>query len=124
MPWSRVILLAILSAAPFAAAAAPNESPRPPIQLPDFDVKPKIQPSRGMELQLPRGQLLYENHCGSCHTSQLHIRRHRRAKSAADVRQWVRRWARELRLEWSADEVDDVAQYLNGRYYRFPATTK
>jgi cytochrome c5 len=126
MSWTRIVLLAILPAAVFAAAAlgAPNESPKPAVQLPDLDIKPKIQPAPAPEMQLPRGQLLYENHCGSCHTSQLHIQKNRRAKSAAEVRKWVTRWARELKLQWSAEEIEDVVHYLDGRYYKFPPGLK
>jgi mono/diheme cytochrome c family protein len=66
-----------------------------------------------------RGQLLYENHCTSCHASIVHIRENRNAKSMADLHGWVQRWADELRLKWSNEEIDDVAQYLAHRFYKF-----
>ena len=65
-----------------------------------------------------RGQLLYENHCTVCHTSVVHVRERRKAASREDIQSWIRRWQTELGLQWGATEVDDVAEYLNDRYYR------
>ena len=70
-----------------------------------------------------RGRLLYENHCQSCHASIVHIREQSKAKSPADLRAWIQRWAGELKLTWSADEQADVYQYLNNRHYKFAAET-
>jgi mono/diheme cytochrome c family protein len=70
-----------------------------------------------------RGQLLYENHCTSCHTSTVHIREQRKAKTPAEVRAWILRWSGELKLNWSEDELADVYQYLNNRYYKIPVET-
>lgn len=66
-----------------------------------------------------RGELLYENHCTSCHASIVHIRENHNAKSMADLHGWVQRWADELKLNWSNEEIDDVAQYLAHRFYKF-----
>lgn len=65
------------------------------------------------------GELLYENHCTSCHTSVAHRRDNRRAKSATEVNGWVRRWANELNLDWSSGDIDDVTRHLVRRYYKF-----
>jgi mono/diheme cytochrome c family protein len=62
-----------------------------------------------------RGELLYDNHCTSCHTSIAHVRGNRRANSEAAV---------ELKLGWTEDEVTDVTQHLVNRYYKFDATPK
>ncbi len=64
-----------------------------------------------------RGQLLYDNHCTSCHDSRAHIRDNRRAQSLPDVRQWVVRWSNHLALNWGSDERSDVADYVYGRFY-------
>ncbi len=66
-----------------------------------------------------RGEGLYINHCLSCHESTAHIRNNRRAKSLAELRWWVARWAVQLELTWGPDEVEDVTAYLNRTYYRF-----
>lgn len=65
-----------------------------------------------------RGQLLYENHCQGCHTSQLHIREQRRVRSIDELRGWVARWATTQQLRWGDEEIGDVTKYLNQRYYR------
>ena len=67
----------------------------------------------------PRGKLLYENHCISCHESTVHIREAHKAKAYADIQYWVGRWAEDLDLKWSADEIDAVVQYLNDTFYHY-----
>jgi mono/diheme cytochrome c family protein len=66
-----------------------------------------------------RGKLLYENHCHSCHESMVHIRGAHKAKTYEDIQYWVGRWTQELKVKWSADEIDDVVQYLNQTYYHY-----
>ena len=70
-----------------------------------------------------RGQLLYENHCTSCHTSTAHIREQRKVKSSVELRAFIQRWSGELKLTLSAEELGDVYQYLNNRYYKLPVET-
>lgn len=65
-----------------------------------------------------RGRLLYENHCTVCHTSVVHVRERRKAASRENIRSWIRRWQRQLDLQWGTVEVDDVTEFLNDRYYR------
>jgi len=65
-----------------------------------------------------RGQLLYENHCKVCHTSVVHVREERKAATRKEIQTWIRRWQKELGLQWGEAEVDDVTEYLNNRYYR------
>ncbi|MGE3450745.1 MAG: cytochrome C [Burkholderiales bacterium] len=66
-----------------------------------------------------RGRILYEAHCGSCHAESVHGRESRAAANYEAVRGWVRRWAANLSLRWTDEEVADVASHLNERYYRF-----
>lgn len=70
-----------------------------------------------------RGELLYENHCTVCHASVVHVREHRSAKSISDLRAWTRRWSGELKLNWSDEEINDVAEFLARRYYKFRETS-
>ena len=70
-----------------------------------------------------RGRLLYENHCMSCHISTLHVREQRKCKTPAEMRAMILRWSGELKLDWREDELADVYQYLNNRYYKFPVGT-
>jgi mono/diheme cytochrome c family protein len=66
-----------------------------------------------------RGRILYESNCGSCHSESVHGRAKRVAREFEDVRNWVRRWSGNLKLGWTDDETEDVAVYLNSRYYKF-----
>ncbi len=67
-----------------------------------------------------RGKILYETRCNACHKASVHQREARKAASFKGVREQVARWSVELRSGWSSDEIDDVALYLNNRYYGFP----
>lgn len=66
-----------------------------------------------------RGMELYENHCTHCHESRAHIREKRKARSLAQIESWIWRWAKELKLSWTNEEVKEVLSYLNTRYYRY-----
>jgi cytochrome c2 len=70
-----------------------------------------------------RGRLLYENHCQTCHTSVVHVRNQRKAKTPAELRGWIGRWSGELKLGWGETEQSDVYQFLNNRYYKLPVET-
>ena len=66
-----------------------------------------------------RGRLLYENHCRSCHESNVHIRQTQAAKSLKAVRTEVVRWQGVLALQWNGEDVGDVAEYLNATWYHY-----
>jgi len=55
-----------------------------------------------------RGRTLYENHCTQCHESTVHIRERRKANNFAVLQGFVERWANELALGWSREEIDQV----------------
>ena len=73
---------------------------------------------RSLAADASRGQLLYENHCMVCHTSVVHVRDRRKAKTREDIQSWIRRWQAELGLSWGPNEIDDVTEFLNDRFYR------
>ena len=68
-----------------------------------------------------RGRLLYENHCTVCHTSVVHVREQRKASTRDEIRSWIVRWQKELGLQWTSSEIDDVIEYLNDDYYKLKA---
>ncbi len=67
-----------------------------------------------------RGRLLYETQCSSCHTAQAHWRDKRVVQSWSGLLQQVTRWEKAAGQNWSAQDIGDVAAYLNGAYYRMP----
>jgi len=67
-----------------------------------------------------RGQLLYGNHCIACHNTQMHWRDKKLATDWASLKAQVRHWQGVAQLNWSEDEIDDVARFLNDSIYRFP----
>lgn len=67
-----------------------------------------------------RGQLLYSTHCVECHTTQMHWRQKRLAQDWTTLKALVWHWQAVARLQWSPDDVDAVARYLNDTIYRLP----
>ncbi|WP_455204707.1 hypothetical protein [Kaarinaea lacus] len=67
-----------------------------------------------------KGKLLYENHCRSCHESMVHIRAKTKVRSYHDIQYWVGRWAIEVDLKWTSEEIEAVVNYLNSEHYKFP----
>jgi len=72
--------------------------------------------------EVSRSQMLYENHCTSCHESTVYIRTKRKAKNYKEVGNWVNQRADWLNLGWSYEEKREVTQYLNERYYKYSLT--
>ena len=70
--------------------------------------------------EVTRGHMLYENHCTSCHESTVYIRTKRKATNYKELGNWVNQRADWLNLGWSDVEKQEVMQYLNERYYKYP----
>ncbi len=70
-----------------------------------------------------RGELLYTTHCIACHTMQVHWRDRRIVTDPSSLTAQVARWQKNSGLDWSSDEIQDVARYLNATVYRFPDLT-
>jgi mono/diheme cytochrome c family protein len=64
-----------------------------------------------------RGEALYKNHCKECHEGLAHSRLGSKINSVDELRNWVASWSVHSRLDWSEDDVEDVADYLNTRFY-------
>ena len=67
-----------------------------------------------------RGQALYEQHCGGCHTRGIHYRRDTLPISRDDLRGLVDVFRRQAGLAWTPEEIEDVVEYLNRTRYHFP----
>ena len=67
-----------------------------------------------------RGQALHDTLCVACHTTVVYHRDDRLANTYLEIRQQVDRWQGNVRLHWSAQDIESVAEYLAGRYYKVP----
>jgi len=115
----RLFLAAFLALVSIPVMAAVREEipPAPDMRVPVQEpASPVTVPAEAGS----RGRMLYENHCTRCHTSVLHVRENRRAVSLKALEGVVRRWSGEEKLGWSVEEVGEVVDYLNRRYYKFP----
>ena len=109
--------IATMATMPLLAAVSGEQPPAPDIRV--LERKPSDRPRPSVDT-VSRGQLLYENHCTRCHASTLHVQQARRADSLKVLQGWVIRWSGEEKLNWGGEEITDVVDYLNRRYYKFP----
>lgn len=65
-----------------------------------------------------RGQMLYENHCQSCHDSWVHTRAERQVTSISELQRRVSSWSIHIGLNWSNEEINDVTDYLSRHFYQ------
>jgi mono/diheme cytochrome c family protein len=63
-----------------------------------------------------RGQQLYDQQCQSCHEDLMHAR-NRKLKTLDALRERINNWASHTGTTWTREDVDDVLDYLNKRYY-------
>jgi len=69
---------------------------------------------------LTRGQTLYQTTCDGCHSANVHWRDKRIADSWPALLREVGKWQRNAGQRWGAAEINDVAAYLNDRFYHHP----
>ena len=69
-----------------------------------------------------RGELLYNTHCVTCHTTQMHWRDHKQATDWKSIEVQVRRWQKNAGLIWDDDDITEVSRYLNDTIYKYPQT--
>lgn len=77
-------------------------------------------PSEMRSADAERARLLYENACGQCHTTQPHWRDRKIVESWPDLVMQVTRWQSIAGQNWTIGEIDEVAAYLNRRFYKQP----
>ncbi len=68
-----------------------------------------------------RGEQLYKAQCDTCHSERIHWRAERQVADLSGLKFQVRRWQRNVLLNWSEDDISAVSHYLNLRFYFFPA---
>jgi len=67
-----------------------------------------------------RGKALYDIHCIACHYERIHKRdpSHSLIRSLAQLRLEVVQRAALTKQRFTAEDLDDIAAYLNRSYYR------
>ncbi len=68
---------------------------------------------------LKAGQALHDGKCVSCHASEVYTRADHRVTSMDGLRAQVQRCDSNLELGWFEEEIENVSQYLNSKYYKF-----
>lgn len=79
-----------------------------------------------LSADIQAGQTLHDDHCVACHAAlmegdptRIYTRPQRQVNSYANLLKQVQRCQMSLGLQWSAATVEDVAAFLNQRYYKF-----
>lgn len=117
---TKIIMVLVFALASLPAMAAVVPEGKPPVSTVPLPVEKPGTSHSPPAVVGSRGQMLYENHCTRCHASVLHVRENRRAVSLKVLEGWVRRWSGEEKLPWSEEEIVEIVDYLNQRYYKFP----
>ena len=99
IPLQKLLVLAVLAGASGSALAQPAPAP-----------------------SQSRGELLYNTHCITCHTTQMHWRNNRLAYDWDTLTLQVRRWQGNAGLEWGDADIAEVARHLNDTIYHLPQT--
>ena len=66
-----------------------------------------------------RGQKLHAAQCVACHDDTVYTRPNRQVKGLGGLIQRVEICYRQLQVELSHDQLNDLVAYLNETYYRF-----
>jgi mono/diheme cytochrome c family protein len=67
-----------------------------------------------------RGRLLYRNTCATCHSEQAHWREKSVVHTWSGLLFQVTRWQNIAGQQWRPQDIEDVAAYLNRRFYQLP----
>lgn len=57
----------------------------------------------------------------ACHTERIHSRPVRIALTREELREIVEHWRRQQNLTWSAQDTEDVVEFLGRTRYKFPS---
>ena len=66
-----------------------------------------------------KGQALYDQHCVSCHGPEIYTRDDRKVTSLPALQRQVQRCETALGLRWFDEDISEMSQFLNERYYHF-----
>jgi|SRR5688572_16490886 mono/diheme cytochrome c family protein len=67
---------------------------------------------------IERGRLLYETHCGNCHTERLHTRENSIIRSYGALRAEVGKRAAMTNRAFTPGELEEIIEFLDRSHYR------
>lgn len=67
-----------------------------------------------------RGEKLYATVCAGCHSTETHWQARHKVRDWATLTEQVTAWQQVAGQSWSSQEINDVAAYLNRRFYEVP----
>jgi hypothetical protein len=65
-------------------------------------------------------QEAHDTYCIACHDTSVYTRSERLAGDYDALREQVDRWQSNISLNWSTEEIDQMAPWLAKHYYQFP----
>ena len=75
--------------------------------------------SSSQAADIENGKQLHNEHCTRCHQAKIYQREDRIVKNLQHLRSQVRFCEVSNDLTWFDEEVDDVTEYLNVKFYMF-----
>ncbi len=66
-----------------------------------------------------KGEKLYSAKCGGCHDTRVHTRQNRIVHTYEDLVNRVRFCDTNAKTKFSEDDILDVSEYLNEKFYKF-----
>lgn len=76
-------------------------------------------PSAWADGDIGRGAKLHEQNCFGCHDTRVYTRPNRIIHSYGDLENRVRFCETQNGLAWDDQQIEDVAAYLNAKFYKF-----
>lgn len=64
-------------------------------------------------------ETLYDQNCVSCHGTEVYTREDRKVTSLPALQRQVQRCETALGLRWFDEDISEMSQFLNERYYHF-----
>lgn len=71
------------------------------------------------EFDTAHGKQLVDENCYSCHGDEAYTRKDRRVVSRPGLTKQVQRCELALGLSWFDEDINNSAEYLNQKFYRF-----
>jgi len=65
------------------------------------------------------GEQLHASKCQGCHDSSVYTRANRFIKNRDALHDQVNRCHKQVRADWTAQQINDVVNYLDSQYYKF-----